>query len=129
MGQSLITKCLQDDADSHPSAMEITEVIKQMMETYSKKNTRDGIGPILWLARGKIKCEQEATKTPQVSYYRFFMLLQSSNHLIFHNSNYQKTVNCLSEPVKMKWREGACSLVECSGRVAVLFNGAVYLGS
>lgn len=34
-----------------------------------------------------------------------------------------------SEPVKIKWREGACSPVECTGRIAVLFNDAVYVGS
>ena len=28
----------------------------------------------------------------------------------------------------MKWREGACLPVECTGRVAVSFNGTVYLG-
>ena len=34
-----------------------------------------------------------------------------------------------SEPVTIKWKEGACSPVECTGRVAVLFNDAVYVGS
>ena len=88
--QSLISKCLEDDTDTRPSAIEISKVIKQMMEMYGKKNTRDGIGPVLWLA--EIKCEQETTKASQVRYYRFFLC---GYHLIFHNSNCQVLVSCL----------------------------------
>ena len=61
---TLIENCLNDDADSRPSAKEISEVIKSKIEICSKKNTRDGIGPILWLA--EIKCEQESAKAMQV---------------------------------------------------------------
>lgn len=106
--QTLITNCLEDDADSRPTAKHISEVIKSKMEIYEKKSTRDGIGPVLWLA--EIKCEQEAAKALQQPL---------SDEL----------PDLFSEPVKIKWKEGASSPVECTGRIAVLFNNAVYVGS
>ena len=65
--QPLVKSCLDEDADGRPSAKEAAEEIEKLMETYQKKNDRDGIGPALWLA--EIKCEQEAAKAAlQVSY-------------------------------------------------------------
>lgn len=71
--QSLIANCLQDDAESRPHAKDISEVIKSKMEIYNKKSTRDGIGPILWLA--EIKCDQEVAKVLQVCHLFCYSLL------------------------------------------------------
>ena len=46
----LVELCLKDDPKLRPSAADMSERIKRMKEEYSKKTTRDGMDPLLWLA-------------------------------------------------------------------------------
>ena len=46
----LVTSCLEDDPESRPSVIDISERLKTMKELYSKKTTRDGMNPVSWLA-------------------------------------------------------------------------------
>ena len=45
----LVTSCLEDDLESRPSVIDISERLKTMNELYSKKTTRDGMNPVSWL--------------------------------------------------------------------------------
>jgi len=49
----LVISCLEDDPELRPSVIDISERIKVMKEVYSKKNSRDGMDPISWLAEIK----------------------------------------------------------------------------
>ena len=49
----LVVSCLEDDPELRPPAADISERIKMMKEEYSKKTTRDSMGPISWLAEIK----------------------------------------------------------------------------
>ena len=63
----LVMSCLEDDPELRPSVTNISERLKMMKGVYSKKNTRDGMDPILWL--GEIKQASLSTQL-QVCYFR-----------------------------------------------------------
>ena len=46
----LVTSCLEDDPESRPSVIDISERLKTMKKLCSKKTTRDGMNPVSWLA-------------------------------------------------------------------------------
>jgi len=46
----LVMSCLEDDPELRPSVIDTSERIKKMKEVYSKKNSRDRMSRISWLA-------------------------------------------------------------------------------
>ena len=48
--KSLVLLCLEDDPELRPSAIDISERTKRMVEECRKETTYDGMDPISWLA-------------------------------------------------------------------------------
>ena len=59
----LAASCLDDDAESRPTIISISETLNTLKDQYKEKTTHDGMGRIMWLA----KITLSPTKTALIS--------------------------------------------------------------
>ncbi|XP_065903064.1 influenza virus NS1A-binding protein homolog isoform X2 [Dysidea avara] len=102
--KSLVLLCLEDDPELRPSAIDISERTKRMVEECRKETTYDGMDPISWLA------EQAS----------------DARHII-QQSKFT-TPNLFAGPVTIKWKEGPPAPSSRMIHSAVMFNGSIYVG-
>ena len=62
----LAISCLNDDAESRPSIISISETLGTLKEQCKKKTTRDGMGRILWLAEITLSPSKTAVISEQL---------------------------------------------------------------
>ena len=71
----LVVSCLEDDPELRPPAADMSERIKVMKEKYSKKTTRDGMDPIMWLAEAKLPVQLQVCAL--IWYYLWYNVYKS----------------------------------------------------
>ena len=72
----LAISCLNDDAESRPTIISISETLNTLKEQCKKKTTHDGMGRILWLAEITLSPSKTAVISEQlkVHYYIYTVL-------------------------------------------------------